>query len=471
MANAAQALVSGVGWGQAFSDAMSELGQQVREAPRTLIRGTSAAAGRGGAIQTKHRVSAHQARLHSVVMACRQYYMRNIVAPPLRGVAKDKKPLRGSTRIAVEELNYRLEQAFTPRDDFNTGVGSFFWQAHALGDGFLWRDRKANGVVRAYWWIPYHHVLVWQGEYLGEVSYQYLGDRLDSDTIVHLRNFESEDNLARGVGALHTLVGEVYIDEQARRYAAALLANDGRPNGIMAIGGNSSAFERERAAEMLMEKHGGDNVGKIAVVDNADGVDFQRINMTPNEFDFSALVKISETRIPGTLGIPSSQINMYTGLETGTTNATRREDREQVQVDLLMPQWESYARQMTRLIVPDWTDDPNVVLEFDTSRVAAVIKQRREREQAAHETWKNTGMNMYDYQMALGHEIEPENVEKFKRIWRIGEGKNARFVDPDSMIRECDQQGRESDTSQENGESMNGNDDDSGSDDSSDSGE
>ena len=424
-------------WSEALGAARESAGRTVstsiaslREAPRTYISG-GAQINAGGALPTKHQVAVRDTRLHSVVMACQQYYMRKISEAPLRAVSRDGLPLRGGARIAADEIN-NLLMDMNRFDDWRTVAGSLFWDTHSLGDGFLWRD-FSEGLVRGYWWLPNAKVGVYQGLRADEVKYRYMGREYGPDEIVHLRNYKSADNPARGVGVLHTLVGEVYIDEQARRYAASLLANDGRPSGLMTVSGRAGEYEREAAGRMLMENYGGDNAGKIAVVNNADGVDFVRINMTPAEFDFSALVKISESRVPGVLGIPASQINMYTGMETGTTNATREQDRFQVEQDLFVPSWESFESQLTKLIVPDWTADPNVCLKFDLENVPAVQKMAREREVRAIELFKNAGLSMLEYHRLTGAEIEPADEDKLGQMYVLGEGKNMRVATIDAL--------------------------------------
>ena len=415
--------------------AYKELSAQLREIPRSFIRG-GLTQQQGGAVPTRHRVNVRDTALHSVVMACQQYYMRKITEAPLRAVPKNGRPFRGDTRLAMRELNRRFEN-INDDDDFRQAAGALFWDMHSLGDGFLWRNWDSqNANVNDYYWIPSWRVGVHQGMTANDVTYYYMGRVYTRREFAQLRNFKSSQNPARGVGALHTLVGEVYIDEQARRYAAALLANDGRPSGLMAVAGRASPFEREQASKMLTEQHGGDNTGRIAVINNTDSVDFKRINMTPSEFDFSALVKISESRVPGTLGIPASQINTYTGMETGTTNATREQDRFQVEQDLFLPSWANAGSQLSKLILPDWTDDENAILQFDTSNVSAAQKMQKEREDRAIQVFRNTGMSLYEYHRQTGSEIDPREVEKMKEIYVMGEGKNIRVTTIDTMYRE-----------------------------------
>src|SRR5262245_9655059 len=190
--------------------------------------------------------------------------------------------------------------------------------------------------------------------------------------VVHFRYGLDDSDHRRGMSPLKRLLREISSDEQATRYADRLLAN-------LAINGLTLSFDKDAppidqaTADELKARvsgaYGGDNVGATAVL--SPGATLTALGFSPEQMDMKTLHRVPEERISAVLGVPAIVAGLGAGLDRSTYSNVR-EAREMFTESKLIPLWRSIAAEITLQLVPDFTSDASVLVDFDTSQIRAL---------------------------------------------------------------------------------------------------
>lgn len=195
---------------------------------------------------------------------------------------------------------------------------------------------------------------------------------LPAKNVVHFRYGIDPSDHRLGYAPLRKLVAEVASDQQATRYAARLLQN-------LAINGLTLAFDKEAppidaamADELkarIASAYGGDNVGATAVL--SPGATLTALGFSPSQMDLATLHRVPEERISAVLGVPAAMVGLGVGLEHSIYNNVRQAE-EHFTERTLIPEWKSLATTLTMSLLPDFTSERAIFLDFDTSSVRAL---------------------------------------------------------------------------------------------------
>jgi HK97 family phage portal protein len=204
--------------------------------------------------------------------------------------------------------------------------------------------------------------------------------RFAPEDVIHLKNGVDPGNPRLGYAPLKAALLEVFTDEEAARFTAALLKNMGVP-GIIISSGDPATLIEEGEAKGLIEKFKrrftGKKRGEPFVATGALKVD--TIGFTPDEMSLDGLRKLPADRVLGVLGIPGAVVGLGSGVEASTYNNLRNYQRQAFEQHLV-PVWDDFAEELTDQYLRDFDDDPALFFDFDTSEVAAL----REDEDATH---------------------------------------------------------------------------------------
>lgn len=193
---------------------------------------------------------------------------------------------------------------------------------------------------------------------------------LQPNEVVHLRHGIDPANIRKGRSPLAGLLREIFTDNEASNYTAALLRNYGMPSVVFSPKDNEFLDEesRESIKEKWRQSFGGDNVGGILVASGASTV--ETIGFSPADMDLSRLRSIPEERVTAVLGIPAAVVGLGTGLEQTKVGATLREYREQAWENAIIPLQRLIAEQVHEQFAMDFRLDQNSqVGQFDLRHV------------------------------------------------------------------------------------------------------
>jgi HK97 family phage portal protein len=271
------------------------------------------------------------------------------------------------------------------------------------GQCYLHKVRSGAGRVVELW--PYHagHIspVPSATDWVSEYEYD-VGDgrksRIPANDIVHLK--WPMPDLAQpwmSLPPLRQVAREVDADSEMTRMIYALLRNDATPWTIINVKTELSETAWERFKTQWYARHGGDAKGGISVLEGDATI--ERLALNLQELDISALRRIPEARICAAFGVPPAVVGMYVGLEK-MTYSNAEEARKMFTQDTLVPLWNIVAGELEQDLGPEFGD--GLVVEYDTSRVAALQEDENGKYTRNIEAWKEGVITHNEVRGALG---------------------------------------------------------------------
>jgi hypothetical protein len=188
---------------------------------------------------------------------------------------------------------------------------------------------------------------------------------------VHFRDGLDDRDHRVGCSALKKLAREVSSDDQATRYADRLLANFAAP-GLSVEFDKDAEITKAAADEIkarIQAAYSGDNVGAVSVL--SPGAKLSAHGFSPEQMDMKTLHRFPEERISAVLRVPAIVAGLGAGLDHATY-ANYEQAREAFTEDTLIPLWRSVAATITLQLLPDFTRDRTMLVDFDTDEVRAL---------------------------------------------------------------------------------------------------
>jgi HK97 family phage portal protein len=319
---------------------------------------------------------------NSAVFACLQLIATALCEPPL-------KPYRVKAGERIELDDQPIGDLLArpnPHMTLRTLLGYLSNCEHVDGNAY-WRKLRAGneltGNVVELWPISPTRIeprtQSGSGDFISYYRYykrpgQY--DDIAPENIVHFRMGLDDRDHRLGCSPLKRLAREISSDEQATRYADRLLAN-------LAINGLSLEFDKERdpvsqadAEELkarIQAAYGGDNVGAVSVL--SPGAKLVSHGFSPEQMDLRVLHQVPEERIAAVLGVPAAVVGLGAGLEHSIYNNVRQAE-EHFTERKLGSMWADISDTLTLQLVPDFTSDRSIRLEFDTDDVRALSEDK-----------------------------------------------------------------------------------------------
>jgi HK97 family phage portal protein len=229
------------------------------------------------------------------------------------------------------------------------------------------------------------------------------------EDVIHLKWMIDPIKPWMGLGPLAAVLREVCTDNEATAYLYALLKNDAVPRMKLKIPPETKKLTPEEKELIRQEYHqaqGGDNRGKIALLEG--GADLEAIALNLKDMEFNALRRIPEARIASVSGVPAVVAGLYVGLEQMTYNnvdgmETHFTERK------LVPIWKKDAREITQGLVGEFQTGGRrkIVVQFDTSNVLALQSRMAAKRDFALRGLTSGGMLVNEFREACGYDPDP----------------------------------------------------------------
>jgi HK97 family phage portal protein len=315
---------------------------------------------------------------NSAVFACLQVLATAIGEPSLE-VYRDTPA--GRVEVEASPLGDLLERP-NPAFALDTLLGYVAVCLSVDGNAY-WRKLRAGdpetGNVVELWPISPTRIAPFTADgtndFITAYRYHYAPGKyvdLSTGNVVHFRLGIDDQDHRKGSAPLRRLYREIASDEQATRYADRLLANLAINGLTLSFDKDSPAIDQTTADELkgrIQAAYGGDNVGGAAVL--SPGASLTALGFSPEQMDMKTLHRVPEERISAVLGVPAIVAGLGAGLDHATYSNVAQA-REAFTETKLLPLWKSIAADLTLQLVPDFTSDPDVCVEFDTSEVRAL---------------------------------------------------------------------------------------------------
>lgn len=321
----------------------------------------------------------------SVVVAPIMWMARTFPEAPIQVLDEDGAPVPGHPMVAI----------LRRPNPFYSGL--VMWMATIAswaltGDAYWLKIRNGAGQVVELWWTP--SVLIEpfpdpDGKAFIKHYIYRPGDgpeiEIANDDLVHFRYGLDPDNPRRGWSPLKSVLREVFTDDEAAIFTAALLHNMGIPGVIVSPKkGEQPPSPDDVAAvkDYVDDEFTGDRRGKPLVFSGP--TDVQQFGFDPRALDLRQLRRIPEERLSGVLGIPAILCGFGAGLERSTF-ANYEEARAAGHEDCIIPTQRIFGEDLWHQLLPDFDTAAALrAVGWDRSQVRVLQEDRtKEAERAA----------------------------------------------------------------------------------------
>lgn len=315
---------------------------------------------------------------HSTVMAPLLWVGRNFPEAPPRVLAVlDDGQLEPIVRHPMVSL-LRNPNGFYS--------GPVMWTATVMdyqaGGNAYWikiRDRQRR--LAELWWVP-----SWMirpdgptdgSAYLTHYVYSPGGQAFDVPVgdVVHFRFGLDPNDPRLGLSPLGSVIREMYTDQEAAAFTAALMRNMGVPGLLITPEqGMIDGPEADRVKRYVQAHFTGDRRGETLVMGAPTKV--EHFGFSPEQLTLTNLRRIPEERVSAVLGVPAVVAGLGAGLDRSTfTNMA--EAREMAWESNLAPSQRFIAEDLRLQLLPEFEADPDAFeVDFDLSRVRVLAEDR-----------------------------------------------------------------------------------------------
>lgn len=278
-------------------------------------------------------------------------------------------------------------------NDFYSGID--LWKATIYSwcvDGnAYWRKMRnpSTGQVEELWYTP-HWMLEpkWNrgtDEFITWYDYRPMGAgksvRLMAEDVVHFRNGIDPRNTRKGMSLIHSEMREIFGDDEAANFQAALLKNMGVPGIVFSPdtsgSGRPPAIDVESVKAYLKQQFTRDKRGEPIV--HGIPVKTHQFGFNPQQMDLSALRNQAEERVCAALGVRAAVCGFGAGLQVTKVGATMREEVQLSWTGCIVPMQKGFATGLSHSLLPDFEPEPALFsVHFDTNHVEALQANRTE---------------------------------------------------------------------------------------------
>ena len=297
----------------------------------------------------------------SLIQAVVGYYARTYPEAPVQLTS-----LADSETVKTHPFLSLLRK---PNDHYSGVVLSMVTMMSWICDGnAYWRKVRSNsGRVVQLWYVPHWMIeprwdqnnpedyVSWYeynpGSTTGSV-------KIPVEDVVHFRNGLDPHNTRKGYSWAKVLLREIYTDEEASRFVAAMLRNMGIVGLVISPKERDDSLSEDEANAMkvlVKQRTTGDQRGDPIVSETP--IDVLEMGKTADKIDTSRLAAIPESRISALSGIPAAVLGFLSGMQQTAVGATLDSLRELAYESALIPTQRIMAADMWLQLLDDFVDD------------------------------------------------------------------------------------------------------------------
>ncbi|HEV8639458.1 MAG TPA: phage portal protein [Chloroflexota bacterium] len=292
-------------------------------------------------------------------------------------------PLRVSRRDAKGNPtplpDHPLVQLLASPNPYYSGV--LLWMATLAdwmltGNAYWGKVRSGAGRPVELWWLPSRLVEPKSPDdgsaFLSHYEYRPDGRkapvRVEPHDLVHFRYGIDPADPRKGLSPLASLAREVFTDDEAANFSAAILKNLGVPGVVISPDSEIGATkdEAEKIKADFRARFGGDNRGDALVMTAKTRV--QVLSFSPEQMNLKDLRRLPEERISAIFGIPAIVVGLGAGLDRSTF-ANYAEAREAAYESNVIPTQRLLAAEIAAQLLPEFGDASRSVVDFDLTQV------------------------------------------------------------------------------------------------------
>lgn len=288
------------------------------------------------------------------------------------------------------------------------------------GNAYFFKERADGGAgaTKGLYYIPHYLITpkAEDGAFISYYEYNVNGKsyRIAPDRIVHIRHDLDPYKPLSGRKILDPVLSEIYTDEEAASFVAALVRNTAIPGVIIVPDTEKVQVTAEDAAaikENFKRKFGGDNRGEPLVTNFAAKV--SQMGFSPEQLQFKEVRRLPEERVAAQFQIAPVVAGLGAGLDKSTYNNYEQAERHSYQ-SCLIPAWVEFADEITFQLLPEFTGgQEDYTFEFDYSAVKALRESQDAVVNRATRLWNLDGIMRSELREAAGLTFDPKRDDIF----------------------------------------------------------
>ena len=311
--------------------------------------------------------------------------------------------LRGAQRLAAEyATNLLTTPNFVMGNEIFTTVGM---QALLQGNGYLYlQNTDQFGIPESIWPVSFWRVKLQIKD--GRPQY-YIDDKpVPFQNIIHIRNNMDEESLLGNGPLLHLLL-ELFADQRAFKYIAWLMKNRAMPSyGISPKDRNTSIDSQSMQQEVNKFSDDSTDENTASVIGFDHPLEIHQLGFDPRSIRMADLTKITAERFCAVTRIPPPILYVASNVPADN-RSTLGHYRRLAAEDLFKPWWGDFAQQFTRQYWRRFISDPEIILDFDISKVSALQEDDNIVVDRTSKAWNDGVIPINTYLTTIGEKEIP----------------------------------------------------------------
>ncbi len=308
--------------------------------------------------------------------------------------------------------------------------GEILWMATTTdwmvdGNAYWIKIRSAAGTPVQLWYVP-HWMIEPKGDDADDgVFISHYEYRVNAETraiapseVVHFRFGLDSENPRKGRSRLHSVLSEIFTDDEAARFTATILHNMGVPGLVVSPETGDykpTDVEVEETKAYLRTQFSDDKRGEPLVMSGPTKI--AQFGFSPEQLMLRELRRIPEERVTAALGVPAIVAGLGAGLDRSTfTNMG--EAREAAYESGIIPMQRLIAADIRHQLLTDFEGADGVFqyrFGFDLTKVR-VLQEDLYRQAQRHDLMIRGGWEMRsEGRRALGLEVDDDRDNVFLR--------------------------------------------------------
>jgi HK97 family phage portal protein len=237
---------------------------------------------------------------------------------------------------------------------------------------------------------------------------------LEVDQVVVFRRNMDPANARAGLAPLASVLREVAADNAGSIYSFAILNNMGMPGVLISPVEKNDQIpkdEQETIKQLWKERTTGDQRGMPLV--NSVPLKIERLTMSPEDLALDKMRKYPEARICAAMGLPPQVVGMTAG-EDVKTYSNWEQARRAAYEDCLVPLQKTFAKAITRQLLPDFGADPKKrMLRWNYDHVPAMSEDLNSKAKRAVDLYQGEVIMRSEAREMVGLDFEKEKDEVY----------------------------------------------------------
>lgn len=250
---------------------------------------------------------------------------------------------------------------------------------------YIVKLRNGSGRVMELWWLPEWLVEPkWPQDdpsvFISHYEYNPNGVpyRIEVEDMIHLRDGIDPRNTRKGLNRFASLFRELFTDDEAANFSAALLNNLGIPGVIISpqdsgVASRNRLDDPEGIRDKFNERFQGDGRGGAMVLTSP--TDVKMLAFNPQQLTLKDLRRLPEERASSVVGIPAILAGLGAGLDR-STYANMKEAREAGYEEFIIPTQRDWGRELRKQLLVEFADPKDYLVDFDLSEVRVLSEDQ-----------------------------------------------------------------------------------------------